>query len=220
MKTQIYVDGKLMGDDDIVHYTIANYPNHVTKEIDVIDAKNMLDAFGHTVEEYAVKPCVVGIDNGLSGGIAILSQHNGSIIASAAMPCKERGGKNEVDIYTLYQWLMKNLNGRLTSATYYVEEPCGSKSLGAALSMASSFHSIRGMLETKNLSWHGISARTWQNELLGKSKIKGKKTSEQAFAVENWPEDNFPTKNPKGKILNDGVIDACLIAEYGRRQYL
>jgi len=147
MKTQIYVDGKLMGDDDIVHYTIANYPNHVTKEIDVIDAKNMLDAFGHTVEEYAVKPCVVGIDNGLSGGIAILSQHNGSIIASAAMPCKERGGKNEVDIYTLYQWLRDKLNGRLTSASYYIEEPCGSKSLGAALSMASSFHSLRGLME-------------------------------------------------------------------------
>jgi hypothetical protein len=90
----------------------------------------------------------------------------------------------------------------------------------AALSMAASFHSIRGMLETKNLSWHGISARTWQNNLLGKSKIKGKKTSEQAFALANWKDEKFPTKNPKGKILNDGVVDACLIAEYGRRQYL
>ena len=71
-----------------------------------------------------------------------------------------------------------------------------------------------------NLSWHGIGARTWQKELLGKSKIKGKKTSEEAFALANWKDEKFPTKNPKGKILNDGVIDACLIAEYGRRQYL
>jgi hypothetical protein len=220
MKVQVYIDGNLMQEDEIIHYTISNYANFVDKYIDIQDAKKLLDSFGHLVEEYAPLPCVIGIDNGLTGGVTILSQHTGAIIAMTAIPVKNRRGKNEVDIYTLSQWLMKNLNGRLTSATYYVEEPCGSKSLGAALSMASSFHSIRGMLETKNLSWHGISARTWQNELLGKSKIKGKKTSEQAFAVENWPEDNFPTKNPKGKILNDGVIDACLIAEYGRRQYL
>jgi hypothetical protein len=220
MKVQVYIDGNLMQEDEIIHYTLSNYADFVDKYIDIQDAKNLLDSFGHLVEEYAPLPCVIGIDNGLTGGVTILSQHTGAIIAMTAMPVKNRRGKNEVDIYTLSQWLMKNLNGRLTSATYYVEEPCGSKSLGAALSMASSFHSIRGMLETKNLSWHGISARTWQNELLGKSKIKGKKTSEQAFAVETWPEDNFPTKNPKGKILNDGVIDACLIAEYGRRQYL
>jgi len=220
MKTQIYVDGKLMGDDDIVHYTIANYPNHVTKEIDVIDAKNMLDAFGHTVEEYAVKPCVVGIDNGLSGGIAILSQQTGSIIAMTPMPCKERKGKNEIDIQAVNTWLIKEMHGRLNYATYYIEEPCGSKSLGAALSMASSFHSLRGLMETKNLHWYGIQARQWQKELMGKTKIAASKQSEQAFALANWKDEKFPTLKPKGKKLHDGIIDACLIAEFGRRQYL
>lgn len=220
MKTQIYVDGKLMGDDDIVHYTIANYPNHTTKDIDVNDAKNMLDAFGHLVEEYMVKPCVVGIDNGLSGGIAILSQQTGGIIAMTAMPCKERKGKKEIDIKKVYWWILQQMHGRLNSATYYIEEPCGSKSLGAALSMASSFHSLRGLMETKGLDWHGIQARTWQKELMGKTKIAGSKESEQAFALANWKDEKFPTLTPKGKKLHDGVIDATLIAEYGRRQYL
>ena len=44
--------------------------------------------------------------------------------------------------------------------------------------------------------------------------------SEQAFALANWKDEKFPTLKPKGKKLHDGIIDACLIAEFGRRQYL
>ena len=217
MKAQIYIDGELMDEASVIHYTIANYPNHVTKEVDITDAKNLLDSFGHLVEEYAPHPCVVGIDNCTSGGIAILSQHTGSIIAMAAMPCKQRNGKTEVDVLALYEWLRQKLNGRLTSARYYVEEPAGSKSLNAALSMASSFHSIRGMLETKCLVWEGVQARTWQKALMGKTKVAGKKVTEEALARKLWPDEQWITKKPTGKVLNDGIIDACLIAEFGRR---
>jgi hypothetical protein len=220
MKTMIYIDGKLMDEASVIHYTIANYPNHVTEEIDINDATNMLDTFGHIVEEYAPLPCVVGIDNGVSGGVAILSQHNGSIIATSAMFCKERNGKNEVDVYTLYQWLRDKLNGRLTQATYYIEEPAGSKSLGAALSMASSFHSIRGMLETKGLNWHGVPARKWQKALMGKTKIPASKVTEQELAKKLWPDEQWVTLRPTGKKLHDGVIDAVLIANWGREQSL
>lgn len=218
MKTMIYIDGKLMDEASVIHYTIANYPNHVTKEIDINDATNMLDAFGHLVEEYAPLPCVVGMDNGLSGGIAILSQHTGGIIATTAMFCKERNGKNEVDVHAIYEWLRQKLNGRLNTATYYVEEPCGSKSLNAALSMASSFHVIRGMLETKGLNWQGVPARTWQKALMGKTKVAAKKTTEEALARKLWPDEQWVTIRPKGKKISDGVIDAALIAEFGRRK--
>ncbi len=206
-----------MDEDDVIFYTIANYPNHATKEIDIADAKNTLDTFGHLVEEYAPLPCVVGIDNCITGGIAILSQHTGAIIAMAAMPVKERNGKNEVDISELYQWLRDKLNGRLNQATYYIEEPSGSKSLNAAMSMASSFHSIRGMFETKGLVWQGVPARAWQKALMGKTKIAGKKTTEEALARKLWPDEKWITKKPKGKVLNDGIVDSCLIAEFGRR---
>jgi hypothetical protein len=219
MKTQIYIDGSLMEDGDVIAFAMTNYPDFVPDDMDIQFAKNLMDSMGHLVEEYAPLPCVVGIDNGLTGGVTILSQHTGDIIAMTAMPVKERRGKNEIDVQELYRWLMAGLNGRLNYAVYYVEEPCGSKSLGAALSMASSFHCIRGMLETKNLVWHGISASTWQKDLLGKSKVKGKKVSEQAFALANWPDVKFPTKNPKGKILNDGVIDSALISLFGRKQH-
>lgn len=220
MKTMIYIDGKLMTEDDVIFYTIANYPNHATKEIDIRDATNMLDAFGHLVEEYAPLPCVVGIDNCNTGGIAILSQHTGSIIAKTAMFCKERKGTVEVDIAALHEWLKQKLKGRLNTATYYVEEPAGAKSHNAAVSMASSFHSIRGMLETKGLNWHGVQARTWQKALMGKTKIAAKKTTEEALARKLWPDEQWLTKKPKGKVLNDGVIDAALISHWGRSQKL
>jgi hypothetical protein len=206
-----------MEEDEIIHYTIANYPDFVDKDVDIQFAKNLMDSMGHLVEEYAPLPCVVGIDNCTSGGIAILSQHTGSIIATTAMPCKERNGKNEVDIAAMQDWLKQKLNGRLNTATYYVEEPSGSKSLNAALSMASSFHSIRGFLETKGLVWKGVQARTWQKALMGKTKIAAKKTTEEALARKLWPDEQWVTLRPTGKKLNDGVVDGCLIAEFGRR---
>jgi hypothetical protein len=41
---------------------------------------------------------VIGIDNGISGGIVAISAHHGLIIATTAMPSKKHRARNEVDI--------------------------------------------------------------------------------------------------------------------------
>lgn len=62
---------------------------------------------------------IVGIDNGLDGGICAISAFSGSLIGYMEMPCKERAGKREIDTLEVYKWIM-NLN---TDSRILIEEP-------------------------------------------------------------------------------------------------
>lgn len=167
-------------------------------------------------DECLPPPLVVGVDNGLSGGVVALAQWSGDIIGKIVMPVKQRNGKNEVDIATLRDWLMGLTNGRMTSARYFIEEPVGSKSLNAAKSMAASFHSVRGMFETKGVEWYGVPARTWQKAILGKCAGDTKEKS-IAKCHEIWPEEEW-LRTAKCKTEHDGMCDAGLVAWWGRGQ--
>jgi len=180
------------------------------------EAAIILQLVGYEVEMGFPHPHIVGLDNGVSGAVVVMSHSSGKIIAKTTMPVKKRNGTNEIDIVTLRNWLMGVLNGRMSSATYIIEEPVGSKSLNAAKSMASSFHAIRGMLDCKGLDWHGVAARTWQKAIFGSTKDKDTKVLSIAKAKELWPDEEW-LKTSRCKSEFDGLTDAALLAEYGRR---
>ena len=62
---------------------------------------------------------IVGIDNGLDGGLCAISAFDGSIIDKIAMPTMQRSKKREVATAKINEWLV-NLN---TPFTLAVEEP-------------------------------------------------------------------------------------------------
>ena len=158
----------------------------------------------------------IGIDNGISGGIAALGQC-GSIIAMRTMPTKKHGAKNEVDIREFYRWLSDVTGGNLSNGIYCIEEPGGSKSAAAAKSMAGSFHSIRGFFETKFLAFERVTPQRWQKAMLGKV-AKGETKQAALWVAESlWPSERF-LPSPRHRTPNDGMIDAALIAEWLRRQ--
>lgn len=158
----------------------------------------------------------IGIDNGISGGIAAIGQC-GSIIAMRTMPTKKHGAKNEVDIRELYRWLSEVTGGNLSNGIYCIEEPGGSKSADAAKSMAGSFHSIRGFFETKFLAFERVTPKRWQNAMLGKVAKGETKARALDVAAKLWPDERF-LPSPRHRTPNDGLIDAALIAEWLRRQ--
>lgn len=159
----------------------------------------------------------VGIDNGVSGGICAVSP-NSLIVAWTPMPVKKSRSANEVDIRALHHWLTDATGDDLTRAVYVLEEPGGSKSAKAAKSMAGSFHAIRGFLETKGLRYERITPQSWQKNLLPGCKSGETKQRALAKAAELWPAETFIPE--RCRTPNDGVIDAALIAEYGRRHTL
>jgi hypothetical protein len=156
---------------------------------------------------------IVGIDNGLSGGLVALSEM-GPIVSMLVMPIKEAKKGNEIDPVKVWGWL-KELGPR-EQITVVIEEPGGSKSASAARSMAGSFHTLRTICEIKGLCYHRITPQRWQKELLACGSGDTKKAA-LVIAKHRWPDDSF-LATKRSKVPHSGLVDAALIAEYWRRK--
>lgn len=160
----------------------------------------------------------IGIDNGVSGGLAAISDHpQDSIIGAMPMPTIKARKGNEVNVRAVLLWLTEITGGNLSDATYIIEEPGGSKSANAARSMAGSFHSVRGLLETKFLRWERITPQSWQRNLIPGAKAGETKARALELASRLWPRETW-LASEKCRTPHDGMIDAALIAEYARRK--
>tara|TARA_R100000664_G_scaffold34244_2_gene55673 strand:+ start:2086 stop:2583 length:498 start_codon:yes stop_codon:yes gene_type:complete len=153
---------------------------------------------------------IVGIDNGLDGGICAIAKFDGSLIAKTAMPTKWVHKKREVDTIKIKEWLL-DFN---TPFLIAVEEPLAhAKSSQAVRSMALSFGKIIGMAETNQYDVLRVSVHKWQKSMLG-YRPKGK-TKETALSVAESiaPEESW-LKNKRCRRPHDGMVDAFLIARY------
>ena len=107
---------------------------------------------------------IVGVDNGLDGGLCAIAQFSGEIIDKISMPCQQRSKKREIDIRKVHQWL-SDLNTPFVMA---IEEPLAhAKSSQAVRSMAISFGKLLGMAECKGYEVARISVHKWQKAVLG-----------------------------------------------------
>jgi hypothetical protein len=158
---------------------------------------------------------VIGIDNGITGGLAAISESHGLIIGMIPMPSKKHRSRNEINIRQLHLWLSEVTGGNLSNAVYIIEEPNNSRTPSTAYSVASSFHSIRGFLETKMLHWERITPQSWQKEMLGKVPAGMTKEYALAKARELWPDESW-LATPRSTTPHTGMIDAALIAQFAR----
>ena len=215
MHHTIVINGETYSNDEAIAYATTNWPFRVANP-DLPDALFMLRTQGYKVE--VLPPmCVVGIDNGLDGGVVILSQAHGQVINKRTMPTRERKGKREVDVVALRDWLVEALDHDLTKHVFAMEEPVGSKSLNAAKSMAASFHAVRGMLEGQGVVFVPITAREWQKAMLGK--VDDTKEAATKQATTRWADEDW-RRSSKCKNMHDGMVDAAMIAEYYRTTHV
>lgn len=158
----------------------------------------------------------IGIDNGISGGIAVLSDMAGvAPIALSMIPSLRHRSRNEIDIAALDAWLASIGNGWHIGATYIIEEPNNSRNAGTAYSVAASFHSIRGYLIAKQRRWHRITPQAWQRVMLPGCAAGDTKPAALAKARQLWPTETWKA-TPRCTTPHVGIVDAALIAEYGR----
>ena len=156
---------------------------------------------------------IVGIDNGLKGGIVILK--DGLIAAHHGMPlspCCKRIDAAGVS------WIFKCCPG---TATVAIEAaPDHMSSYKAAKSILINYGIIRAAAEIAKLRVvdipYGNRLDSWQRAILGcVPKGKTKKVAEEK-AREIWPGVRWPTLHPNGRKPHDGIIDAALIAHHAR----
>tara|TARA_R110000764_G_scaffold318_5_gene1378 strand:+ start:906 stop:1397 length:492 start_codon:yes stop_codon:yes gene_type:complete len=155
---------------------------------------------------------IVGIDNGLDGGLCAVSKFDGSIIDKIRMPTLQMSKKKEIDIRAIKQWLL-DLN---TPFELAIEEPLAhAKSSQAVRSMAISFGKLVGMAESNGYPVQRVSVHKWQKKMLGRMPKGRSKEFALALAVSLEPEENW-LASKRCRTPHDGMIDAYLIALYIR----
>lgn len=158
----------------------------------------------------------VGVDNGLTGGIVAIPSYRGITIRMDVMPVQGKAKGNEVDsraFLALFEdWPRE-------AVTVLLETP-GKHSPGvqALCSMWDSYGAIRAILETRGFRHYRIAPQTWQRKMLGNVAKGQTKPAALSAARRLWPGESFLATS-RSKKPHEGLIDAALIAEYGRITY-
>jgi len=152
---------------------------------------------------------VIGIDNGIHGGIAALDESGiGNVWKMPLEPC----GKI-VSVWGIYHLI----NSAPANTIIAIELlPDHMDSAQTMRSFALNYGVIYAAAKLSGLRVVEVTCGTrldgWQRRLLGRQTKGGNKKAAEALARKLWPEYKFPTKRPKGKAPHDGIVDACLIA--------
>jgi len=156
---------------------------------------------------------VVGIDNGLTGGMCALCPVSGNVVATAVMPVKKNGKRNEICAAALVDWII--CLDLLVDKVVVEESPAHAPSAASLSSMSISFGKMVGAFEVTGFRVERVMVRDWQREMLGKKIPQGMtKPLALAYARRRWPDQNW-LASARCKTPHDGIIDAALIALYG-----
>ena len=162
---------------------------------------------------------IVGIDPGLSGAIAAIT-NNGTVAVCCLAPViqikDKKKVKHEIDIGGFVK-VLQGIKDIDAIEHVYLEKVSAMPGQGVTsmFNFGMSYGIVKGILGTLGLSYTLVHPKTWQKEVL-KDMPPG---SAEAVAVRMFPNTNFlPTARCTKR--HDGLIDAVLIAEYGRRVQL
>ena len=158
---------------------------------------------------------IIGIDNGLDGGLVALSSV-GDIIECLPMPTLQVADKKEVDPKAVVDFVLK-----FDKCIVGIEEPLRFAPTSQAIrSMAISFGKCIGACAAFGIDSKRIQVKEWQDVMLGKGLPKGQ-TKSVALKKANqiWPNEKW-LATKRSKVAHDGLVDAGLIAEYIRSKLL
>ncbi len=154
----------------------------------------------------------IGIDNGLKGALVAV-ESPGEILKACAMPTRGKSKGNEVDAAAISNFL---LSWMAHNITVILETPGKfAKGVQAISSMWDSYGAIRGVLESRGIRHHRITPQSWQKVMLVGCKTGDTKPAALLRAKQLWPQETW-LETPRCRVPHEGLIDAALIAEYGR----
>jgi hypothetical protein len=157
---------------------------------------------------------IIGVDNGIDGGIAFLL--NGKLVQAMTMPLLSKADPKRVDVLRV----VDAITGKGRVDLVVIERPTHALSYRTAVSMADSFARIECAMSFTRVQFVSVVAKEWQKEFWPSKMTKKKTTKELAFAEADrlWPGFDW-RRSTRSEKVHDGMVDAALIAEYGRIKY-
>lgn len=151
----------------------------------------------------------IGCDPGLEGAFAALTPE-GWILR--VMPTAPAGKKRVLDEQQIVQWLMQF---PANQTRVFIESVAARPGQGvvAMFSFGTGWGLVRGICAGMGLPYELVRPQEWQGEML-RGQPKG---SEYLVASRLWPNADWRASE-KSSRSHDGLVDAALLAEYGRRR--
>ncbi|MCK6470855.1 MAG: Holliday junction endonuclease [Planctomycetes bacterium] len=151
----------------------------------------------------------LGCDPGLDGGLAALTPEG---LVLRVMPAVAVGKRRQLDEQAIVQWLMQF---QPASTRVFIEAVGARPKQGvvAMFSFGTGWGLVRGVCAGLGLPYELVRPQEWQGEVL-KGQPPG---SEYLVASRLWPNAEWRASERSSK-PHDGLVDAALLAEYGRRR--
>ena len=155
---------------------------------------------------------MIGIDNGLKGGIACVDEGE-RIVTVVPMPVL-KGKKTDYDISTIKDMFtalkrMGHMSAVIEQA--HVRPICGKR---ASYSIGMSYGLMLGILNALGIGCVVVSPTRWMNDIL-KGNLRKEYKGSMRYCQLKYPDTNF--HEGKSKKMHDGMTDAVCIALWGMR---
>lgn len=168
------------------------------------------------------EPIIIGIDNGLSGGMVALDRA-GSVLRMATMP--EMVGVSEIDSRRVIEWIrsvvgMERAVCGIEVCPDHAKKKSTMRSMGISHGiLIGSIHAACRAVRIVRVVSGTKPKASWQRRLFGYVPEAGQtKTLAAAMARRIWPDQDWI---PNGcRTPNTGLIDAALIAHFVRTENL
>lgn len=156
--------------------------------------------------------CFLGIDPGLKGGLALLSERDGLLLE----PMPTVGG--ELDLAELAR-LLRDWAPDIRIAYLERVHAMPKQGVSSMFTFGTAFGSVRAMLAAFQIPYELVLPRRWQIEMHAavKPSLDSKQKSQLAFKR------LFPGVNAlatdRSRVAHEGMVEAALIAEFARRSH-
>jgi len=151
---------------------------------------------------------VIGIDPGLEGGLSAL---DGETLELQVMPVVAAGPRREIDAQAVVSWLTPFAIRR---AQVFIEavHAMPKQGVSSMFNFGAGFGLVRGICAGLGLPYRLVRPQEWQRAVMP-GMARG---SEYCVASRLWPLAEFRASGRCRK-PHEGLVDAALIAEYGRQ---
>lgn len=155
---------------------------------------------------------ICGIDNGLDGGIVVLGM-DGSIVFKNVMPTfVVKASKRDFDLQLLRAYLLAR---DLRHVFLERAQAMPGQGVSSMFKTGDGFGCNKGLLTGLQIPFTIVSPQTWQKVMFMGLPKEGKDTT-KLVCSRIWPKEDFKASE-RCRVAHDGLCDAALIAEYGRR---
>jgi len=152
---------------------------------------------------------IIGVDPGLSGALAAITAEG---LQLTAMPVFKAGKRCYIDESNVVSWLVEHA---LRDARVFIESVHAMPGQGVTsmFTFGTGWGQLRGICAGLGIPYELVRPQEWQREMLAGQP----EDAEYLVASRLWPHADWRA-TPRATKPHSGMVDAALIAEYGRRR--